>query len=129
MTGLKASVDGDDSRGKRRRLWGRSALVVAQIAMSVMLLAASFLMFRGFRQSLLQGTGFAKDNLLMARFDPRLLQYDSARTKRFYELLVDRMRHTPGVERAALHAEPAARARRFRRPRLRAGGLHDAARP
>ncbi len=105
VTGLKASVDGDDP-GRRRRLWGRNALVVAQIAMSLMLLAASFLMFRGFQQSLLQGTGFVKDNLLMARFDPRLMQYDSARTKRFYEFLVDRMRHTPGVEKAALLQSP-----------------------
>ena len=44
----------------RKRLWGRNALVVAQIAMSLMLLAASFLMFRGFQHSLREGTGFAR---------------------------------------------------------------------
>ena len=104
----------DEPPDGRKRLWGRNALVVAQVAMSLMLLAASFLMSRGFQHSLLQGTGFPKDHLLMVRFDPRLVQYDAAQTQQFYELLAERMRHTPGVESAALHAEPAARARRLR---------------
>ena len=47
VSGLK-SADVDEPG--RRRLWGRNALVVTQVAMSLMLLAASFLMFRGFQQ-------------------------------------------------------------------------------
>ncbi len=86
----------------RRRLWGRNALVVAQVSTSLMLLAAAFLMARGFRHSVLQATGFAKDHLLMTKLDPRLVQYDEARTARFYKLLVERMREAPGVESAAL---------------------------
>ena len=84
--------------GGRKRLWGRNALVVAQIAMSLMLLAASFLMFRGFQHSLSEGLGFAeqaRDHVLMVRFDPRLVQYDAARTQRFYELLAERVRKRP----------------------------------
>ena len=49
-----------------------------------MLLTASFLMVRGFQHSVVQGTGFAKDHLLMARFDPRLVQYNAAQTQQFY---------------------------------------------
>jgi hypothetical protein len=71
-----------------------------------MLLAASFLMFRGFQQGLLGGIGFAKDHLLMVRFDPRLLQYDEGRTSRFYKLLAERARETMGVESAALTQNP-----------------------
>ncbi len=88
----------------RKRLWGRNALVVAQVSMSLMLLAASFLMYRGFQNTL--PTGFSKDRLLMVRFDPRLVQYDAAQTQQFYELLAARLRETPGVESTAFTQNP-----------------------
>jgi predicted permease len=86
----------------RKRLWGRNMLVVAQVAMSLMLLTASFLMARGFQHDLLVGTGFTKDHLLMTRFDPRLIQYNATQTQQFYKLLAERMRETPGVQSEAL---------------------------
>jgi len=79
---------------------------VAQVATSLMLLAASFLMARSFRNSVLEGTGFAKDHLLLVRFDPRLVQYDAARTQRFYELLAERVQEVPGVRSAAFTQSP-----------------------
>jgi predicted permease len=103
VNGLKSA---DVDVPGRKRLWGRNALVVAQVAMSLMLLAASFLMFRGFQHSLLDGIGFAKDHLLMVRFDPRLLQYDEGQTSRFYKLLAERVRDTMGVESAAFTQNP-----------------------
>src|SRR2546425_4464 len=69
VNGLKSA---DVDVPGRKRLWGRNMLVVAQVSMSLMLLAASFLMYRGFHQSLREGIGLAKDHLLMTRFDPRL---------------------------------------------------------
>jgi len=105
INGLKAA-DVDLPGNGRRRLWGRNALVVAQIAMSLMLLAASFLMFRGFQQSLAEGTGFAKDHLLMVRFDPRLIQYNEAQTRHFYTRLAERVREAPGVRSAAFTQNP-----------------------
>jgi predicted permease len=86
----------------RKRLWGRNALVVAQVAMSLMLLTASLLMVRSFHHSLLEGTGFAKDHLLMTSFDPRLMQYNATQTKQFYKLLAQRLRETPGVQSETL---------------------------
>ncbi len=86
----------------RKRLWGRNMLVVAQVSMSLMLLTASFLMARGFQHSLMVGTGFTKDHLLMTKFDPRLIQYNSAQTQQFYKLLAERMREMPGVQSVAL---------------------------
>ena len=105
VKGLKAG-DVDEPGHGRKRLWGRNALVVAQIAMSLMLLAASFLVFRGFQRDLLDGVGFGTDHLLLVRFDPRLLQYDEGRTSRFYKLLAERVREMPGVESAALTQNP-----------------------
>jgi predicted permease len=105
VKGLKA-VDGEESGVGRKRLWGRNALVVAQIAMSLMLLAASFLMIRGFQHSVGEGDGYATDHLLMVRFDPRLVQYDAAKTERFYEQLAERVREAPGVVGAAFTQNP-----------------------
>jgi macrolide transport system ATP-binding/permease protein len=86
----------------RKRLWGRNVLVVAQVSTSLMLLTASFLMVRGFQHGLLNGAGFAKDHLLMTSFDPRLQQYSSAHTQRFYKLLAERVREATGVQSEAL---------------------------
>jgi predicted permease len=103
VKGLKAA---DVDEPGRKRFWGRNALVVAQVAMSLMLLAASFLMFRGFHNSLRDGIGFTKDRVLIARFDPRLMQYNAAQTRQFYKLLAGRAREALGVERAALTQTP-----------------------
>jgi predicted permease len=103
VTGLKSA---DVDLPGRRRLWGRNALVVAQVSMSLMLLTAAFLMARSFERSVLEGTGFAKDHLLMTRFDPRLVQYNAAQTQQFYKLLAERVRVAPGVQSAALTQNP-----------------------
>lgn len=103
VDGLKSA---DVDQPGRKRLWGRNALVVAQISASLMLLAATFLMFRSFQRNLVTVNASATKPLLMVRFDPRLVQYDRARTQRFYEQLADRMREAPGVESAALSQNP-----------------------
>ena len=89
-----------------KRLLGRNVLVVAQVSMSLMLLTASFLMARGFHNSVVQLTGFSKDHLLMAKFDPRLMQYSSAQTRRFYQLLAERVRVAPGVQSVGFTQNP-----------------------
>jgi len=99
VSGLK-SADADVPG--RKRLWARNVLVVVQVSTSLMLLTASFLMARSFQRSLLKGTSFAKDHLLMVKFDPRLVQYNEAQTKQFYKLLAERTRETPGVQSEAL---------------------------
>ncbi len=103
VNGLKSA---DVDMPGRRRLWGRNALVVAQVSMSLMLLTASFLMARSFQRATSQVTGFAQDHLLMARFDPRLVQYDETQTRQFYDRLIERVRATPGVVSAALTQDP-----------------------
>lgn len=99
VNGLKSA---DVDVPGRKRLWGRNVLVVAQVSVSLMLLMASFLMVRGFQHSLLDGTGFAKERLLMTSFDPRLVQYNTAQAQQFYKVITERMRSTPGVLSAAL---------------------------
>ena len=125
VNGLK-SADGDVPGPKR--LWGRNVLVVAQVSVSLMLLTASFLMVRGFQSSALDGTGFAKDHLLMTSFDPRLVQYNTAQTQQFYKLLAERMRKTPGVRSVALTQNVPLGQDGLRQRRICAGRFPNAAR-
>ena len=99
VSGLKSA---DMDVPVRRRLWGRNALVVAQVAMSLMMLTAAFVMVKGFKHDMLNGARIAKDHLLMTSFDLRMRQYDAVETQRFYKLLAERMRVAPGVRSAAL---------------------------
>ncbi len=103
VDGLKTA---DVDMPGRPRLWGRSALVVAQVSMSLMLMTAAFLMARSFQRSVAEGTGFVRDRLLLVRFDPRIVQYDAAQAQQFYTLLTERVRATAGVQSAALMEHP-----------------------
>src|SRR5208337_4575611 len=60
------SIDADSAG--RRRLWGRNAIVAAQVALSMVLLAVSGVLVEGFRSTLAQGPGYRTDRLLLASF-------------------------------------------------------------
>jgi len=99
VNGLKSA---DVDVPGRKRLWGRSVLVVAQVSMSLMLLTTAFLMIRSFQRGALEGIGFAKDHLLMTTFDPRLVQYNSVQIRQFYKQLGECVRQARGVQSVAL---------------------------
>jgi predicted permease len=110
VNGLKAA---DVDVPGRKRLWGRNVLVVAQVSTSLMLLTAAFLMVRGFRHNLAEGTKFEQHHLLLVRFDPRLVQYNAAQSQQFYKLLTERVRLASGVRSAALTQNPPLALERF----------------
>jgi predicted permease len=90
-----------DSSGKRR-LWGRNAMVVAQVAISLVLLVITAMMYRSFTTELGSGPGFRHDHLAMMGFDPTLVRYTEAQTQQFYKQLAERAASVPGVTSAAL---------------------------
>ena len=96
---LKAA---DADSGGRRRLWGRNAIVAGQVALSLVLLAISATLVRGFQDQLLPGPGYRTDHLFLTSFDTRMANYSEERTPRFYRDLLDRVRVAPGVRSAAL---------------------------
>jgi macrolide transport system ATP-binding/permease protein len=99
VSGLKtADVDIPGSR----RLLGRNALVICQVATSLALLTAALQMVRGFQEKWRRGPGFRTDHLLTMGFDPQLVRYTEAQTQRFYKDLVRRVRLLPGVKSAAV---------------------------
>jgi predicted permease len=93
---------GVTTTGKRSRFFGRSTLVVAQVAGSLLLLVLATQCFHGAAIVLAQPTGFRTDHILTASFDPSLARYTHAQTDEFYRRLLDRARELPGVHTATL---------------------------
>jgi predicted permease len=92
---------GDLDRGRNRWL-GRNALVVIQIAGSLVLLVAATQLYRGFSYLLSHSPGFRTDHLIMASLEPDLVRYTPAQTEQFYKTLIDRAGALPGVRSATL---------------------------
>ncbi len=86
--------------GGRHRL--RDALVVAQVAGSLLLLVAAGLFVRSLRNAKSVYFGFRPENVLNLSVDPAQQGYDETRTKTFYQELERRVRALPGVESASL---------------------------
>ncbi|MGA3189502.1 MAG: ABC transporter permease [Bryobacteraceae bacterium] len=95
----QAASRGTASLGRSRL---RSALVVAQVAFSVILLAAAGLMIRSFVKMQQVRPGFAPDHLVTMRISPGMPPY-TMRTSRLLAIrILDRIRAVPGVESAAM---------------------------
>ena len=92
----------DANQPGRRRLWGRNSLVIGQIAVSLVLMIVSGILFKGFRETLGGGPGFRTDHLIMMGFDPTLVRYTPEQCKEFYKRLIENVRSAPGVTSAAL---------------------------
>ncbi|HET7871873.1 MAG TPA: ABC transporter permease [Terriglobales bacterium] len=104
-TDLVASLKNAESdRAGKRRTLGRNTLVIAQIALSMVLLVAAGMLLDGFRKSLVTSPGFRTDHLLMTEFDTSLARYTPEKTRTFYRELYDRARVLPGVQSATLSA-------------------------
>ncbi len=86
--------------GVKTRL--RSVLVVAQIAISLIVLIAAGLVVRTLQQLQTMNPGFNPQNALTMSFDLGLQGYDEARGQQFYHQLMERVRSVPGVESAAV---------------------------
>ena len=94
------------STAGRRTLRGRNVLVAAQVALALVLLIGSGLLFRTFAALRAVDLGFAQRRALV--FDlglPASRYADRAAATAFNERLLERLRAVPGVESAAAVAE------------------------
>lgn len=101
-TDLLTALRPGAAEGNRERVFGRSALVVVQIAGSLMLLVAATQLAKGFSYALLQDPGFSTDHRVTMRLDPSLAGYSPDQTERFYRALTDRAAQVPGVRGVGL---------------------------
>jgi len=85
-----------------RRSWLRSSLVVAQIAVSLLLLIAAGLTLRALQQLRTMNPGFTPENALMMSFDLSLQGYDSKTGNELRKQLLNRIESLPGVQSASI---------------------------
>ncbi|WP_446742488.1 ADOP family duplicated permease [Silvibacterium acidisoli] len=85
----------------RGRLGFRGALVVSQMALSLVLLFSALLFTQSLRNLLLENPGFEAKNVLIARLDLNRLHTPVEGRAIFQRQLLDRVRAIPGVESAS----------------------------
>ena len=97
---------GDEGRGGTRGRGARTmrrSLVVAQVAISVVLLVGAVLLLASFRNLLRSDPGFVRDSVLTAVFTLPPQRYaDDAAVRAFDLRLLEAVRAIPGVESAGL---------------------------
>ena len=82
----------------------RSALVVVQLAMSVLLLVGAALVLRSLNASRTANVGFDPNGVVSLSLDLKPNGYDEARGRVFYQQLLDNVRAMPRVEAATVAA-------------------------
>jgi len=99
---LKEGGRGADS-GRQRT---RSLLVVAEVAMSLLLLVGAGLMIRSFLRLMQVNPGFASDHVLTMRVELPTSKYPEPPQRRaFYQQTLERIRTLPGVSSAGAVGE------------------------
>jgi predicted permease len=92
---------GRETAGRNRQRL-RSALVIAQVAGSLMLLVVAGLFVRSLQHAQTMYLGFDPDHLANLTVDPHQIGYDEARTNQFYRRLEGRARTLPGVQSVSM---------------------------
>ncbi|HEU4692792.1 MAG TPA: FtsX-like permease family protein, partial [Vicinamibacterales bacterium] len=88
---------GDD----RRRARARSAFVIVQVALSILLMVCALLLGRSVRNAGAIDPGFTLDGVEVVGLDLRLGGYDIARGRAFAEALMTRIEQLPGLDASA----------------------------
>ena len=97
---LKEARGGGEGRGWRRT---RSLLVVTEVALSIVLLTGAGLMLNSFLRLRRVSPGFAPQNILTTEIDlPGARYQEPKQINGFYEQLIERVSHLPGVETAGV---------------------------
>jgi predicted permease len=99
-TSLKA---GGGAGGDARRGFDlKKAFVVAEVALSLLLLVAAGLFVRSLRTARAIDAGIDVDRLVTAPLSVNLLRYTTAQGRAFYQQVLDRVQRLPGVESASV---------------------------
>jgi len=83
-----------------------NALVIGQIALSLLLLASGGLFVMSALSASTADPGFRLDGGLVVQVDPALAGYDEARGREAHLALIDRLRMVPGVEAVTIGSRP-----------------------
>ena len=83
----------------------RSALVVAEVALALVLLASAGLLLRSLQRLFAVDPGFDASHLLTMQVQTAGKRFDKAATDRFFEQSLDAVRRVPGVRAAAFTSQ------------------------
>ncbi|MEP7042514.1 MAG: ABC transporter permease [Dokdonella sp.] len=100
--GASEALGGRQTAGRRSRMG--AALVVAQIALTLVLLVTGGLFLRAMERATTIDLGFNAENVLVAEFNLRPSGYEESQQLRLQQSLVEHARTLPGVEQAGLAA-------------------------
>jgi predicted permease len=90
----------ESSAGGLRRSRLRDALIVAQVAASIVLLVGAALLVRSLA-SIYRGPGFDPRPVAILRLRPSLVEYDVAKARQFQRRVIERLEAVPGVMSAS----------------------------
>ena len=93
-------------KGARRRFSLRNLLVVAQVALSLVLLIGAGLFLRSLQHAQQIDPGFSPENVLVMPLNINLLRYTKPQGQEFYKLVTERIEAMPGVQSATLSRTP-----------------------
>ena len=99
---IPALRDAADTENRGRRFGLKQGLVVAEVALSLLLLTAAGLFVRSLRFTQQIHPGFDAEKLVAAPLQVNLLRYTTAQGREFYRQIVERVERLPGVESATL---------------------------
>ncbi|HET6975481.1 MAG TPA: ABC transporter permease [Pyrinomonadaceae bacterium] len=88
-------------RGKRRAFGLRNVLVVAQVALSLVVLVCGGLFIKSFRKAQTMDPGFDNSKGLIVSLSPTLVGYEEEQSRIFYKQVLERVSHLPGIESAS----------------------------
>ena len=106
-----ASTLSRERGGSAPRLRARAIFVVAQVALSVLLVVCALLLTRSMRHAAGIDPGFRMDSLEVVGLDLRLGGYDEARGRVLAEELMRRVESLPGVQAGSARVVPLTRER------------------
>ncbi|MBO0801068.1 MAG: ABC transporter permease, partial [Blastocatellia bacterium] len=100
---VPALKDESGAEGRRRLRFNlRDALVIAQMALSLVLLIGAGLFIRSLHHAQQIDLGFKPDNVLELSLDLRLQGYDENRGREFYRQMTERLERLPGVQSSSV---------------------------
>ena len=100
--GVAMKTGGRSVTADRSRFGLRRALVVGQVALSLVLLAGALLFGRSLRNLTTVNVGLQQEGVLIVNLDLTNLKATPQRRGEVYAKLVDRLRATPGIDQVAL---------------------------
>jgi putative ABC transport system permease protein len=101
---LKAGAHGSSDAPAARR--SRELLIIAEVALTLMLLSAAALVLQSFARATSVSLGYKPQHLLTARVELPDRDFNTPKALNFSTTVLEKLRAIPGVERAAIATNP-----------------------